>query len=911
MDITLWQEYHVQFKVWQESADVVLFALLMISVTAHAASQWDGYPYTNNDEFEYGLEYGNTKITGAVPYFEFKYDIYAKETGKTLEKDTIRFELKNIPSLDESKEVLYQKVSNYEVLYSTYESEGVFCIENRSNYKGNIIVRCNSGKYSDINSQDSYIAKMQPMYEAEGATDISFTKTVVDGYPAVKCVRYYQGAGLRGNLFILVDDLYLPCDTSMETYISTQEYQPTYAFFDIKYEVSMFMDVFGETTLKATTLDEAFAMVNDSLYRVLDAWTAKAESELDISWNRTTQILIPDYKYDKKAAIPAKTDVQASNHASETAGEAGYSVPAMIVVSLLGAGAALAASAAAVGGMDAKEAGIQVKKREKSKESKGQSAYKMFIYKEFGDSIRYDRQGVQVNARMVEITPDGREIERTDLTQQISISSDGRIDVEDCRFLNGSMCALISCTSKPGSSKPEEGVVTFRFSGEGGTFTNHVTFRLIGEPYFILQDSTDMILGDGRCYDIKAELFDFMYPVDKVNFVLFNSPATAAAEKLDETHFVIHLQNNSAMKSETFYKTEEYKFEVTFENDKETAHEVIGGRLLPEGLSVYQKSATIIEDNRFAIKCYSSQNDETNKDIYVTGITFILAVSGVKEDGTAYVSCPVLSEKMFRFDQMTADTDKIANIANNANCTFSSHKLSMDDHMIIDFDIQPKQQIPQESGINYDAVLPVTCNCNNQTYCLNIPVRMLGDQLLAEMQSKKKEVELLKKRLVRYLDRDEIAGFLASYDQKVQNMSSYDIRLMSMCLVYRSELKAYEAKWQGLKGDMLDWGLWGAEWVKWAGDQAFSLLNNYYAGPQNGPILDSILSPARDIICEELGTCLDQWYSGKDVSGINNKVEKYSQTVLVMIENCLSNAIDGKTDVKKAGQLLALYCVLL
>jgi len=149
------------------------------------------------------------------------------------------------------------------------------------------------------------------------------------------------------------------------------------------------------------------------------------------------------------------------NFAGDEAGEdSGTTIPAVIILGTLGAGAALAGAASGEGGDD--------KKR---------STYKMYINKNFGNSLKKGDKPQAVYARIAEIKPSGEEVDRPDLTAQIRVwSSDNSLIVEDGGMVNGYRCAMASVYDE--EEQPPEGKVSFFFEGEGGTFTQNVIFNI-------------------------------------------------------------------------------------------------------------------------------------------------------------------------------------------------------------------------------------------------------------------------------------------------------------------------------------------------------------------------------------------------------------------------------------------------
>ncbi len=156
------------------------------------------------------------------------------------------------------------------------------------------------------------------------------------------------------------------------------------------------------------------------------------------------------------------------------------------------AGAAAAAGAAAVAaagvgaamasGSDgkSKKGGNNGGESENSEtsEHKRLSRYKMYVNKDFGNSLKKGEEPRAVYARIVEITSEGFERERDDLSRRIEVSSgDNVLKVEDGGFTeNGYKVAWVSV---PDGNEMSEGSVTFSFKGEGGVYTRHVVFNLI------------------------------------------------------------------------------------------------------------------------------------------------------------------------------------------------------------------------------------------------------------------------------------------------------------------------------------------------------------------------------------------------------------------------------------------------
>lgn len=121
-------------------------------------------------------------------------------------------------------------------------------------------------------------------------------------------------------------------------------------------------------------------------------------------------------------------------------------------------------------------------KKDKEKQTK-RSNYRMYVNKDFGNTLRRGEDARMVYARIAELPEGGGELSRDDLSANIEVfSGDGVLEVSDGGIVNGYRCAVVKV---PDDCKAMEGSVSFRFKGAGGTFTRHVVFSILaGEILF-------------------------------------------------------------------------------------------------------------------------------------------------------------------------------------------------------------------------------------------------------------------------------------------------------------------------------------------------------------------------------------------------------------------------------------------
>ena len=155
---------------------------------------------------------------------------------------------------------------------------------------------------------------------------------------------------------------------------------------------------------------------------------------------------------------------------------------------------------------------------------------------------------------MVEVTPEGDEIEAGSHCS-LDIFSKENLTVESSSMAGNYLGALVSAESLVGGQNPDSGVLSIRFSGEGGSFQNNVTFRLIGDPYISLAGpNLSVLVGSGEKFTMPIEFVDFMEP--PTNIVLDGDSLPIAVEQDEEGNYYIEVTDDTP-KPETitkFYK---------------------------------------------------------------------------------------------------------------------------------------------------------------------------------------------------------------------------------------------------------------------------------------------------------------------------------------------------------------------
>jgi hypothetical protein len=883
---------------------LLISSSLVIPLAYAADTEWEVYPYdTTNEHFDFFIPpqwdiIWNINNTNGGERTDLIYnipiDIRAIEPGRSvgttlLQEDLIKYKMTNIPSMDE---IVYLRSSNdieningHEVwIDSKYELD--FGINDDFPDRWGPL-----STYEYLKkwlTQRNYIHNKshedQIIERTISETTMFGYNTIVETYTStLPYVEFNTGDYAEYTYYyIVIDDIDLPTDDptqkhpymSIETVVNTSFHSKTMPDDEGDIEGKAF---FNQTKSAMTTA------LNDFL------------GTGSITVEREVNVLIADYKpgTDSKKTGTVNTD------ADSEGGETDVSIPEALAIVIIGGATAIVGAGTGSGSDDS---------------SKKKNRYKMCLRKDFGDAIRYDTQPVTVYARIVEITPEGEEIDRPDLSARIEMFSGGGLMVEGTAIADNYMGALVCAESVPGGQNPDSGVLSIRFSGEGGSFQNNVTFRLVGDAAIhfpergkMLTPTTYMLYGDNGDYQVPIELIDFILPPQKVRLELpGNQPFTAETERIDDTHYIIHLHNTSPIQTDKAQPQQIFMVFVYAENEKESAHDNFLVNLLPEGLSLRPFTGCPIDENgRLQVVCsLAPEQGEAEVEIEKTEFQLVLCVSQIDESGRKQAILVDSNSMDCRFDPMTAESEKLQNLlkAFVYEMEFSEAKRTGI------FRICPKRQLPQDDRLDYDIALPVSCDYKDQTYTLDIPIRLLGDKLLP-MAEKSEEIALLIKRIRKFVDEEERAALIRGFKNDLPKMSATDVRLLSKSLVYATQAEVYKANMHLLNAEMLDWVCWGLDWYKWIGDQAISViiskLSYNYA-----PFVEAIVMPAKDLLVEHMGIWLSNYISGSPSPSAEFDLEQLESTGLTMIENILTNLIDGKTEPKKAAQILSVYLVI-
>jgi hypothetical protein len=567
-------------------------------------------------------------------------------------------------------------------------------------------------------------------------------------------------------------------------------------------------------------------------------------------------------------------------HADKDKGETDVSIPEALAIVIIGGAAAMAGA----GGSG---------KNGNDDDGKRRSRYKMCLRKDFGDAIRYDTQPVTVYARIVEITPEGEEIDRPDLSARIEMFSGGGLKVESTAIADNYMGALVCAESVPGGQNPDSGVLSIRFSGEGGSFQNNVTFRLVGKPCISFPEqghyltmTLPMLLGDGEVYETPVILSDFLEKPTSVRLdVAEGVPLSCKleeTEEADETRYLLKVKNLSG-KPETPQAVKlMFGIGILAENDKEKAEEGVKAELYPEGLSI--REVKFDDQGYVLIDALDQEATDEWGDVVPTDFVLDFVVPEQRDDGRRIVR--VLDPKDFSpaFGGLKGTDERTAHLAERFRYTIRETQGNSKA-----YEFAPQEALVEEKGKPYYLTLPISCAYGQEEYTLDLPIRLLGggpgplagwDEAFANMKKIVSKVGGIS---------PEIARLLRENGKK---MSTAELRLVTRKICHDAIVYYTKdaAEYEKIAAE-LDNMLYYAEWLKWFGDQAFSyLISTYY-----GDTADAILSPAKDIFASFLGEVIGQLASGETFDWEALEVGK---NINAAFDNLISNAFDNKMGKK-------------
>ena len=610
--------------------------------------------------------------------------------------------------------------------------------------------------------------------------------------------------------------------------------------------------------------------------------------------------------------LPKGAKTGAISNALVTTGEdGGVSIPVAIVLGIVAAGAAIAGVAGAGGNNS-----------DVADEDKKKKSYKMYVQKDFGDSIKKGaKEPSIIRARMAEIDELGKEHERNDLTAKISVSGENMV-IQNVALAGKYIEAKVSV---PKDTTGDRAKITFTFTGEGGTFDNTVIFKLVDGPHieFISAGEEEgthnencginAILGDSFTYEARFMTVDVTTP-PTINDIKAKNPSEFDV-KFEETseHLVYKmiLKNNTKAldKKDVFAKVKEERFEISVnvKDEEKPLQGFVAVMLYPEGITVDSTERGKKNDVEYiGIQSYEKEEvGELDSNWQPTTIKFTLAIIG--ED--KIIIDPKGAKYQFEKIKGAGGLGSKADIENAIAEKYKYKESTDNNYEKFQYVFEPNTMLwDPEDGTFFMTLLPVTAEYQEYSYKEEIPLRICGKKV-DEVEEWNREYEKVRNRIERFSvpgEKDRNLKKLKEFAIADQYKASVlELRLMSKDIL-RSYMKYWTNEHEKDEYDMkvLEWQVFGLECAKWIGDCAFSFLVSAYAGP----LADAIISPAKDFATGAIGELYAAWKYGEKID--INIIERFEFTKSLASagDNIVGNAIDI-TSWKKAAATLGGYFV--
>ncbi len=521
--------------------------------------------------------------------------------------------------------------------------------------------------------------------------------------------------------------------------------------------------------------------------------------------------------------------------ASSSSGETNVPVPLAVVIALAGAlvagavagasGAAGAAGTAASSGA----AGFADNGNAADKKTSDGKSYKMCINKDFGDKIKYNGDTLFIYARMVEVTAEGAEIERTDLTQKIEIfSAESFLQVSPAILQGSYMASSIDAAADKPETMPKEGVISFRFIGEGGIFQNNVTFNMVGECYIEVEGGKLYALSaSGKRYEHPYRLMNFITEADvkvTVNAMQSQCPFDIEIGKDKEGHWVIAATDHEEKKPfDGFFDS--YPCEIIAQSNKEYARTVFDVVMCHEGL------LPDFLGKPKEIYAYKDSEDKMKETI----IAFRLGVWNEQ-------SLRLEFQKPGNIEIAASDGDGIFEVI---NMDFQPDPNAPDDDSVR-FIFKAEKNLPAPTPI--EGVLNASCAVSQKNYESETPIRLIPD-----IQQYEKDFEKEYQNCIKIINTYLPENFRAKKMQQLETAKTHlgieDLKLFrqniwqfaSRCIMQEKESYLIASYWY-------DEAIATAEFAVYIGDTALDIALAPFGGPIAGFVVGQVKSSLIDII---------------------------------------------------------------
>ncbi|MDR5658375.1 hypothetical protein RH915_02620 [Serpentinicella sp. ANB-PHB4] len=715
-----------------------------------------------------------------------------------------------------------------EVAYSNSVSGEFVCQQTEENitYSGNILI---TGRFIDYNDYWQGDPSPEPIYRFVGQTEFYF-ETIRNAYE-------------QNNELYRVDTQQFSFSGPM--IIDPNEF--TMGFDDI--------DVFR---------DERVEM---EINTIMDVRTTPPTYQEGSRFGNPPRYLSDNYTFEFGTdSGSGLTSIFIDTEARDTPGDTSVDVSNIIVIGLVGVAAAAAGAASAASGAGATE--IVANRSRRKEEEESDSSYKMVLYKDFGNQITSDGETYYVYARMVEVTIDGEEIARPDLTANINIFSEssqlemGALEMSG-DYMGISVKAVttvdeelqldvikdsVGFLKQTGDTETiqvflqeitDNAVISFRFVGEGGIFQNNVTFYLV-EPEWDFDAELRFERDDG--------LVEF--EIEKVENNSAVLTITEAAKEMNENHP---------------YEMAEILVKAT--SEKGEAIHLIKAIVWQEGLYHINPEIGRNQDSTYTLKADGEQEKLSVR---------LQAVVWDEQNNRAVNQPQLLTSENLNIeiqptDEQTKNAMEVGELA---------HETKSSSQSFTEYSFYIKEEIPG-GGINLNVAVKLSIKGQEEKdFSKEIVFKVETTDMVPF--DREKEIQRCQYVIDNYVPEAHRPKFQDILDRQSQVLGSEGMYELRRKIWNIAQLLVLAEGAEGYK----DVEIWAdrivnvLEWAEWAGDHCFNSVVKVKLGPAGGVIAPLVRNMMVDCIKVYIYEGLDpiSWLE-RHINNIYNSISPASVTI--------------------------------
>ena len=588
-------------------------------------------------------------------------------------------------------------------------------------------------------------------------------------------------------------------------------------------------------------------------------------------------------------------------------------VPAIVIgVSIVGAGAGAGAAASSAS-----------KNKKNNDEKKDEPTYKMYIRKDFGDTIQKCAPPVRVYAR-IESSGGGSVVRETGLSAHIEIFTETQgVSVAVVGVVGDSKCAEI--TIPDAKTEITECFIVFRYRGKGGVFTEKVRFKVGGTAaiefvcpredgtYKVMAETErtfKAIMGTRTPLRLYIRLKNFAEDAESVDPVC-PAGSTMSAKAVRAVPFVygIDISENLSVKQFGTYPIE-HRINITAKTNKgQTANAVLTMQYYPYGVyaDTSKLDQSMVKEKYIEVPTCEF-TDETLTTFRPTMFHLFYACWGEEDDHEAVVK---------ELSQIRLSECRIVSAVPAYDKLIALYEYDLS------IMLQPPYGIrftPKRGLLQPDPKAEYICNikvAHEHRYDDplpdfegRIPVRLVGKPDTDAALMRSAELDEIK-HLVAYFnlqDKESVKQIL----QNIDNIPT-DVLTRQRRWIYDlgAQLQQEEYESQQAWATAYDVGIKVAATVRWLDDIAFSVAIKYilYAKGMDGEMGEAIISPLKDLLFDSIGEA-----SARLIWGGWSSDFSYKKLVMDKLETTVNNALwteAGRVDnPKKAAFLVVLAAII-